>query len=65
MFGSQCPRCGYCPHCGRGGQNAIPYGPQVPPFGLGDKQESARQREMQQRLREFIAYDPKQPKSNA
>jgi len=20
-----CPKCGYCPHCGRGGQQFVPY----------------------------------------
>lgn len=25
-----CPRCGYCPHCGRGGYQTIPYYPYHP-----------------------------------
>lgn len=28
---SVCPRCGYCPHCGRGG-NPMPYYPQPYPW---------------------------------
>ena len=25
-----CPCCGYCPHCGRGGQRFVPYNPTGP-----------------------------------
>lgn len=27
---SVCPACGYCPHCGRGGAQTIPFYPQTP-----------------------------------
>ena len=31
-----CPRCGYCPHCGRGGQYAHPRPQFIPYYWLNN-----------------------------